>query len=271
MQFPHEAEDKIRVKGMSSLTTPAIVLRRVEYGDFDLILSFFTLERGKLSAIAKAARKSTKRFGGILELFSALKIVCSPSRRKGLPVLQEAALMSAFDGIRADIMRTAYASYWVELIDSSSEEGQKQTEMYHLLQFTLHQLDQMKIPPDALSVLFQIRMLGLCGYGPDLRRCRVCGRTVDDAVTQEFHFELSRGGLVCRQCTVSGSGRLKMSKGTLKQLQWIETGGLIKAGRVRLSEAAIIESLKTLEAFVPYQLGKEPRSLAFLKQVRGKG
>lgn len=268
MRFPYGGEGKDRVKRMSSLTTPAIVLRRVEYGDFDLILSFFTLERGKLSAIAKSARKSTKRFGGILELFSSLNIVCGSSRRNGLPVLQEAALMDAFDGIRADIMRTAYASYWAELIDSSSEEGHKQAEMYHLLRFTLCQLDQMKISPEALSVLFQIRMLGLCGYGPDLRRCRDCGRPVDTVETQEFLFELSRGGLVCRQCAGPGSGRLKMSKGTLKQWQWIETGGLIKAGRVRLSEVAILESLRTLEAFVPYQFGKEPRSLTFLKQVR---
>ena len=62
---------------MSSLSTPAIILRRIEYGDFDLILFFLTLEKGKLSAIAKSARKSTKRFGGILELFAALDILCS--------------------------------------------------------------------------------------------------------------------------------------------------------------------------------------------------
>jgi DNA repair protein RecO (recombination protein O) len=61
-----------------------------------------------------------------------------------------------------------------------------------------------------------------------------------------------------------------MSKGTLKQLHWIESGGLLKAGRVRLSKVAIDESLRVLEAFVPYQLGKEPRSLKFLQQVRGK-
>jgi recombinational DNA repair protein (RecF pathway) len=67
---------------MSSLSTPAIILRRIEYGDFDLILSFLTLEKGKLSAIAKSARKSTKRFGGILELFAALDILCSSKAQR---------------------------------------------------------------------------------------------------------------------------------------------------------------------------------------------
>ena len=255
---------------MSSLTTPAIILRRVEYGDFDLILSFLTLEKGKLTAIAKAARKSTKRFGGILELYSTLDIVCRTYRRNGLPVLQEAVLKNAFPCIRANIIQTAYASYWVELIDTSSEEGQKQPELFRLLQFALCQLDQKRMSPEALSVLFQIRLLLLCGYRPDLRNCRDCRRTVDELDAREFQFDLSRGGLVCRRCMGAESGRLTMSKGTLKQLHWIESGGLLKAGRVRLSKVAIDESLRVLEAFVPYQLGKEPRSLKFLQQVRGK-
>ena len=255
---------------MSSLTTPAIILRRVEYGDFDLILSFYTLEKGKLSAIAKAARKSTKRFGGILELFTTLDIVCTLSRRNGLPFLQEAVLKNAFSGIRSDIMRTAYASYWAELIETSSEEGQQQPQLYHLLQFTLRRLDQKQTSPEALSVLFQIRLLLVSGYRPNLRSCQDCCRKVEEVDAREYQFDLSRGGLVCPDCGVTNSGRLIMSKSTLKQLHWIETGGLSKAGRVRLSGAAIRESLRVLEAFVPYQFGKEPRSLKFLQQVRGK-
>jgi DNA repair protein RecO (recombination protein O) len=254
---------------MASLTTPAIILRRVEYGDYDLILTFLSLERGKLSAIAKTARKSTRRFGGILELFSNIDIVCSTSRRNGLLVLQEAVLKNACSEIRADIMRTAYASYWVELIDTSSEEGQKQPELYRLLQFTLCQLDQKRISPEALSVLFQLRLLLLSGYRPNLRNCRQCQRTVGEGDFTEFQFDLAHGGLLCQQCMVTKSERLILSKSTLKQLHWIESGGLYKAGRVRLSGVAIRESLRMLEAFVPYQLGKEPRSLKFLQQIRG--
>lgn len=255
---------------MSSLMTPAILLRRVEYGDFDLILSFLTLKEGKRSAIAKAARKSTKRFGGILELFSNLDIVCSSSRRNGLLILQEAALKNACSDIRADIIRTAYASYWVELIDTSSEEGQKQPELYRLLEFTLCQLDQNCLLPEALSILFQIRFLMLSGYRPNLRYCRNCRRSVDESDTKIFHFDLAHGGLLCQRCEVVKSGQLILTKSTLKQLQWIESGSLYKAGRVRLSGTAIRESLTMLEAFVPFQFGKDPRSLKFLSQVRGK-
>jgi DNA repair protein RecO (recombination protein O) len=254
---------------MSSLTTPAIILRRVEYGDYDLILSFLTLKEGKCSAIAKAARKSTKRFGGVLELFSSLDIVCSSSRRNGLLILQEAALNNPYSGIRADIIRTAYASYWAELIDKSSEDGQRLPELYRLLQFCLCQLDQNQLLPASLSVLFQIRLLVHSGYRPNLRYCRNCRRSVDESDTKIFQFEMAHGGLLCQHCDIAESGALILSKSTLKQMHWIDSGSIYKAGRVRLSGTAIRESLTMLEAFVPYQFGKEPRSLKFLLQVRG--
>ena len=75
---------------MPDFSSPAILLRRMDYGDFDVIITFFTLNRGKLSLIAKSAKKSVKRFAGILELFSVLEVVAGSGRNKGLSVLQEA-------------------------------------------------------------------------------------------------------------------------------------------------------------------------------------
>ena len=98
-------------------STPAIMLRRIEFGDYDYIITFFTLNQGKISVIAKSAKKSTKRFSGILELFSVLDIVYGSDRGKGLPLLKEAVLKQPFSKIRADIRKTAYASYWAELIN----------------------------------------------------------------------------------------------------------------------------------------------------------
>ena len=115
---------------MPVFSTPAIMLRRLDFGDYDLIVTFFSLQRGKISMIAKAAKKSTKRFGGILELFSVLEVVVSSGGRgKGLPILQEAALKQPFSKIRADIRKTAYASYWAELIYDWMEENERQTEI----------------------------------------------------------------------------------------------------------------------------------------------
>ena len=110
---------------MSHCTTPAIVLRRRSYGDYDLILTMLTRDFGKQTMIAKSAKKSTKRFGGVLEPFSSLQIVYRSGRGKGMPVLEEATLINPFGEIRSNIVSTAYASYWSELIVLWIEEKEE--------------------------------------------------------------------------------------------------------------------------------------------------
>ena len=255
---------------MASFATPAIILRRIEYGDYDLIVSLLTLDEGKISALAKSAKKSTKRFAGILEPFSVLEVVCSAHPRGSrLPILQEAVLKHPFPTIRADIMKTAYASYWSELVNEWMEEKQKQVDTFRLLHHVLDQLNLGEGPAGALSVLFQIRFMAMSGYAPNLTHCGLCNSSVEGMESGRITFDVSKGGILCGRCSTQSTSRLRLSKGTVKQLLWIGSGDLAKAGKMRFSQQAIHESLACLEAFVPYHLGKEPRSLAFLRQIRG--
>jgi DNA repair protein RecO (recombination protein O) len=253
---------------MSSFATPAIMLRRVDFGDYDLIITFFTLNRGKHSAIAKSAKKSTKRFSGILELFSVLDIVCSTGRGKGLPVLKEATLTHPFPGIRSNIIKTAYASYWAELINEWMEESQKQDQLYHLFKHALAALDLERMPSAALSILFQLRFLTMSGLGPNLDFCSICRKGIDQINASKFAFDLKKGNLVCGGCAPVNHGKMCLSKGTVKQLLWIKNGDLTKAARIRFTSQALKEGLAFLEAFVPYHIEKELRSLKFLRQIR---
>jgi DNA repair protein RecO (recombination protein O) len=255
---------------MSGCSTPAILLRRIDFGDYDLILNLFTLASGKQSVMAKSAKKSVKRFSGVLELFSVLDIVYSSGRGKGLPVLQEAALKQPFTGIRASVTKMAYASYWAELVNEWLEEGHPQVQLFRLLGHVLGRLAVGQASEEALSTLFQMRFLSLAGYGPNLKACSVCRGEVAEQKKSQVVFDLVKGGLVCERCASGSPGGICLSKGTVKQLQWIENGNLGQAGRVRFTPQAQREGLALLEAFVPFHLGKEPRSLHFLRQIRGR-
>ena len=253
---------------MSSFSTPAIVLRRIDYGEHDVILTLFTLKNGKISVIAKSAKKSKKRFAGILELFSILDVVCSVGRRKGLPVLQEAVLKYPFFDIRFSTLKTAYASYWSELINEWMESGQKQIQLYQLFQYVLRELDSCRISEAALSILFQIKFMTLSGLSPNLRQCSVCGIEIESIKETRVKFDFAKGGILCNGCTPKTLQKTVLSKGIIKQLLWMEKGDLIKAERVRFTSDALREGLEFLETFVPYHVGKEPRSLKFLQQIR---
>ena len=253
---------------MSSFSTPAIVLRRIDFGDYDFIITLFTLSKGKISVIAKSAKKSTKRFSGILELFSILDVVCSIGRRKGLPVLQEATLTHAFPSIRSKIIKTAYASYWAELINQWMEEGQKQVQLFNLFQYVLQELDIDHTSEAALSILFQIRFMTIAGLDPDLNHCIICRADLENMGKNRIKFDLSRGGIICDGCASGVLHKIFLSKGTIKYLLWIQKGDLARAARIKFAPRSLTESLELVEAFVPYHLGKEPRSLKFLRQIR---
>ena len=254
---------------MGQFSTTAILLRRIEYGDADLILTLLARDRGKVTAIAKSAKRSVRRFGGLLDLFCVLDVVCNPGRGKGLPMLQEASLRQPFHRIRADITRTAYASYWAELIHLWSEADVPQVEVFDLLNRILEALDQGALPPPMLSVLFQIRFLTLAGFGPNLERCSACGRSLPEtAPGPPPAFDLTRGSVVCSGCRGTAQKTMPLALGTIKQLRWLAAGDLNQAQRIRFAPSALREGEAFLEAFVPYHLGKAPRSLAFLRQLR---
>jgi len=232
---------------MSSFSTPAIILRRIEFGDDDLILSFITLNKGKISAIAKSAKKSAKRFVGILEPFSILKAVFSVGKGKGrLPLLQEAVLTCPFSVIRSNFIKTAYASYWAELIHEWMEEAHYQADVF----------------------LLQLRFITLAGYGPNLTHCSLCKKNLEEIKKNKLVFDIKRGGLICDSCKSQTIGLLFLSKRTIKQLLWINSGNLEKAKKIRIDDISIKESLEFLETFVPYHLGKSLRSLSFLRKIR---
>jgi len=252
----------------ATISCPAILLRRVNYGDFDLILTLLTLTEGKVSVMAKSAKKSVKRFGGALELFSQINVVFSAGPRRGLPLLQEAVLVQPFSNIRSDIQKTAYASYWSEIINRWVMEGKNEERIYHLILRVLDELDAGGLSDALLSLVFQSRFLSLSGLRPNLEECMHCGKDIERVKTPYFSFDPRRGGLLCSGCDDSICEKPVLSKGTLKLLCWIEGEDFDHIRRIRFSPRALQEAQRFLEAVIPGHLGNMPKSLVFLQKIR---
>ena len=255
---------------MPDFSVSAIMLRRINYGDSDLIISFFTRERGKISVMAKAAKKSVKRFGGILELFSLLDLVCTTGKsRSKMVFLKEAVLKNPYESIRSDILKTAYAGFWAELTNTWLEEGVKQVKLFNLLEQVLNQLDQGPASPEILSILFQLRFSAIAGIVPNLSRCCQCGRSFDDIRQDRLQPDFRQGGFICSKCSTSSDSLVEyLSQGTLKQLQWLLKGNLDKALRIRFAPAAMAQGKRFIERFILFHLGRNLKSYKFLNQIR---
>jgi DNA repair protein RecO (recombination protein O) len=96
----------------------------------------------------------------------------------------------------------------------------------------------------------------------------VCRRELENIKQDKIIIDSKRGGILCKNCRTGSASRILLGKGTIKQLLWVESGDLAKAIRIKFSQPALNESTEFLEEFVCYHLGKQPRSLKFLRQIR---
>ncbi len=102
--------------------TPAIILKRQDFGEADRILTLFTPERGKLRVIAKGARKITSRKGGHIELFTYSNLLIAKGRN--FDIVTQAETIQSFRKLREDLSRITYAYYIAELVDLFTQENE---------------------------------------------------------------------------------------------------------------------------------------------------
>ncbi len=254
---------------MEPFSTDAILIRRIEYGDHDLIITYFTRSMGRLSVMAKNARLSVKRFAGALDPFTVMNIQCTwPKRKNRMPILNSVDIETAFARIRTNAVHTGYASYWLEMVNAWMEEGRQEPELYDLLFYVLKQLNDGIMDVKVLSLLFQIRFMGISGFTPNLSCCGRCETPIDKISQGRITFDFAEGRLVCNRCgTGSIHHGITVSKGTLKQLFWINTTDMGRAERLKVSPEAIQEGAGLLEAFIPFHIGRDMKSLTVLRRL----
>ncbi len=251
---------------MECFTTSAIVLKRIPYGDSDLIVTFWSLDRGKITLLAKGAKKSRKRFAGILEPFTILQIVGKPG--KGLPLLLEAQALETFPQIRSQVMKTAVASYWAEILLLWMEADHPQKRVYALLAVMLQELDRFQGSIELLNMYFQIHFLELCGLGPDFVHCIHCNNEIASDGRPVRNIDLAKGGFLCAECAPTPYGSGDLSAQTIRLFQWMRRVDWQAATRLRVPAASMREGERFLEAFLSYHLGREFQSLGVLRQLR---
>lgn len=256
---------------MPGFSSDAILLRKIEFGDHDFIISFLSQTRGKVSVIAKNAKQSVKRFSGALDLFSLNSIQCTfPKKKKdALTILSRADLENGFANIRCDVFKTTYASFWSELIHFWLEEGRVVNDVYELLKFSLEALDTGSVEKEVLNLLFQIRFISMSGFSPNIERCDQCQTPIDQIQQKYIRFDFKEGRIKCKKCAGGTSNYgMTVSKGTLKQLFWINNNDFNRAERIKFSQFAIKEGQMLLEAFIPFHLGRDFNSLKVLNRLR---
>jgi DNA repair protein RecO (recombination protein O) len=251
---------------VAGFATEAVVLRAVEFGESDLVVHLLTPRTGRLTAIAKGARRSTRRFPGVLDLFNRLRVQVERPRRSAMARLEHARLVDAFLGLRADPRRYALASFLLELLDRLAPEGGPRRDLEALYAFALEALGALeRARPDRRTrALLELRALAALGLRPELRGCVRCGRALEGAAP--IAFSVPEGGPLCAACERPGDAALPVHLGTLRALERGAALPLASLERLALPAASLDEALRLLDRFQRFHVGVELRTSGFLEQ-----
>ncbi len=253
----------------------AIVLSKRAYGESDRIIRLFTLTSGKISAIAKGASKSRKRFSNTLEPFNHIRVEYFDKHEKGMVRVENADIVETNSGIEASLRRASTASFFTEFTDRLTKERETNTSLFYTLKEVLRGTKEREFPY-ADILYYELKMLEILGYMPNFGACVYCGKGLPDHV--KLYFSNARGGILCPACVRSLPHRT-YSEGTIPKLVSVGNDRHGPSWEVRdgegLQESAAPDGLKRfereareiMEGFISFHLDVEFKSYKILKSL----
>jgi DNA repair protein RecO (recombination protein O) len=247
--------------------TEGIVLRSMDLGEADRVLTVLTPRLGKLRVVAKGIRRPRSRLGGGLEPFSDVHLVLAVGRT--FDVVTQVALEDPHLGLRNDLLSTAAAWYLVELADRFCEGAADSHGAFVLLAQGLAALDAApgEVSRDVVARWFELALLNAMGFRPELGRCLECGAEIGP---EGNAFSPVAGGVVGPECAHAAQAAPRISPDALKVLRHLQRSELVDVLRLQLPAGVHREVERLLHATISATLERELRSRDFLAEVAAR-
>lgn len=202
---------------MTNQSTTAIVLRTVDFSETSLIVTLLTKDLGRISALAKGARRLKGPFEGSLDLLSVCAITLIDKPGDTLDLLTESKLRRRFRGAQRSLERLHAGYYIAEMLRLLVDDDDPHRELFDM---TLSAMGMIDGEGDVAKTLlaFDAQCLRLLGHAPATRRCTVCGRDAERN-RRRASFSLVGGGVVCEICRPSQSHLMTASWDALDALR----------------------------------------------------
>ena len=243
--------------------TDAIIMRRADFGEADRLLTVFSPEFGKLRLLAKGVRKTTSRKAGHVELFMLTNMLVA--RGRTWDIVSQAEIIEAYRELREDLDKTSHAYYLAELVDRFTEEQDPNAPIFELLALTLAHINHADDPFVVLRY-FELHLLGLTGYQPQLHFCVVCNEPLEPV--DNNYFLSADGGTLC-----STHGEIRPNAeiiplAVLKVLRYLQTEPWEKIVNLQLTPATRQQVEELLLDYITFVLERRLKSVDFLRRLR---
>jgi DNA repair protein RecO (recombination protein O) len=240
-----------------SYKTQAVVLRSFRLGEADRVLHIYTLDRGRVGAVAKGIRKTKSRFGARLEPLSHVNLMLHQGGGE-LQTVTGVDLIDSHHAAREDGYRLGVGLVGLEAMLRLFTEQEANPRAFQALVRFLELLDGWEgrdgVPGvDPLALSFQLKLLWVAGYSPHLTSCAECG-SMDAALVG---YSPQAGGAVCERCA---AGSIPISAAGLDAIEGLLRAPMADAGG--LSDTGARDALKVITASYEHHGGFRLRTLS---------
>jgi len=183
------------------LQSDALLVRKVPYREADAIVHLFTEVAGSVSAIARGARRSSKRFAA-LEPMHTLRVAVDQSPGRELGTLVEASLLRPRVTLTARLAPMEAAGRALRWLRRAAPPHTPEPSLWVEINVLLDSLDQPNVPAQHLLAASGVRLLAAAGWALELTRCVRCDKACPQ--NARARVDVSAGGVVCRNCGGDG-------------------------------------------------------------------
>jgi len=275
---------------MSTYKTEGIIVRRNNYHESSLILDIYTKDYGKVEAVARSARKEKGKLKGHLEIFLYGEFIFA--RGRNVDTITSSLTVESFMSIRRSIPFLYAAIFVIELADKMILEGHKDERIFFLLKRILCELDKLAasalekesdggIPGEILSkrnlliLLFQMHMMSLSGFSPELSKCVSCAMPI---VPGENYFSFRLGGLTGKECAKNDRRAVPISDNEIKLMRLFQFEEVANseyllilekhieiAKKLKVDPKLIYRLIILMDKFVEFNVDRDIKSVDFLR------
>lgn len=235
-----------------------VVLKEINTGEADKIVTILTKRLGKIQALAKGARRPKST------LIAETQFLCFSDfvlfKANDMYDVRSCELIESFYNIRTDMEKLTYASHLVELVNEVSDENMSCQKLLQLLLNTLHMLANSDKPQDLIAIIFEIRLMSIIGFTPQIIECTEC-KTVS---SENMLFSSKLGGIICKECISKDKTAISISAGTLSALRYIVYSDMKKIFSFDVSDSVLCELKAVSSQFLLTHLNKKFSKLEFL-------
>jgi len=245
-------------------------LRRADFGEADRLLTILTPGMGKLRVLAKGARKITSRKAGHVELFTRVKLLLAQGRT--FDIVSQAETVEPHRPLREELQRGMMAHYFAELVEQFAQEDNEDAPLYETLAEGLMWLSECKHISLAARA-FEMRLLTLAGYRPQLFKCAVTGAALEvDAKPDEAKittlFSPAHGGALCAAAASHAREGMILTRDALTLMRILQLQTFDEIDRLDVPDTTQTQVERALQRQLAFVMERGLRSAPLVRQMQ---